>query len=74
MTSTTLTKEMQIMTKTNKRPKRPKQPTTVGFITKDPVLIQNFLETQDLVSQELGMKVTRPQLLGHLLKHYLQEK
>ena len=71
MTSTTLTKEMQIMTKTNKRPK---QPTTVGFITKDPVLIQDFLETQDLVSQELGMKVTRPQLLGHLLKHYLQEK
>ena len=62
------------MTKTNKRPKRPKQPQTVGFITKDPVLIQNFLETQDLVSQELGMKVTRPQLLGHLLKRYLQEK
>ena len=57
-----------------KAKKQPRQPKIIGFVTKDPILIQDFLQTQDLISEQLGMKVTRPQLLGHLLKHYLQEK
>ena len=69
-----MTSVRKIATSTNVDTVTNNQMKQLNFVTQDPELIRDILETQDLLSQELGMRVTRPQLLGYLIKYYLQEK